>query len=279
MTLPIYVINLDRAPDRLAHMSAQMQQLGLDWQRIPAIDRQGADAAAMAANFGVGRATRLFPVALGDICCSLTHRAIWLHLCGSGAPAAIVLEDDAILSDAFGRLARVDLVSFMAEFGLGLLKLEFWPGPEKSRRFPTGEMLGPLPGRLGLSAYRMRSTFLGTCAYVITAEAARTVLGRFPAMQVPVDHYLFGASAGFGFDLIRPGFVNPAPVQHGVEEFGSDIRDGRNEAGILDAPRSYLRRLREYRLRRRLARETMQGEAETIEMRFAGPPILTREAG
>lgn len=267
MGLPIYVINLARAPERLASIGGQLDRLDLPWQRIEAIDRQSVCENSAREAFGSGRLSWDFPATLGDICCSLTHRYTWELLLESGAEAAIVLEDDAILSDAFGVLAASDLHGLLTRHQLGVLKLEHWPGPQQSRRFPLGEPLGNLTGAAASAIYLLRSSFLGTCAYVISAEAARTVLGRFPKMLVPVDHYLFGDAAGMGFDLIRPGFVNPAPVLHGVEEFGSDIRADRE----ADAPsRTFSRRMRDYCARRRRARELRRNEAEQVEMRFSG---------
>jgi GR25 family glycosyltransferase involved in LPS biosynthesis len=38
MTPKIYCINLDRSPDRWRFMREQFEQLGLDYERVPAID-------------------------------------------------------------------------------------------------------------------------------------------------------------------------------------------------------------------------------------------------
>jgi len=270
VALPVYVINLARAPERLTSIGGQLDRLGIAWLRIDAIDRQTIDADAACREFGAERVSRDFPATLGDICCSLSHRRAWRMLLESDAQAAIVLEDDAMLSPGFGALARSDLYGLMLRCQIGVLKLEHWPGPQKSRRFPLGEPFGAITGLAGINVFLMRSSFLGSCGYVISTEAVRTVLGRFPRMLVPVDHYLFGAAAGLGFDLVRPGFLNPAPVLHGVERFGSDIREGRAAQGLESGPRTLGRVMRDYLARRREARDLRRGEAERVEMRFAG---------
>jgi glycosyl transferase family 25 len=269
VALPVYVINLARAPERLACIGDQLDRLEVPWQRVDAIDRKTVDAGAVRGEFGAARLSRSFPATLGDICCSLSHRRVWEMLLDSGAESAVVLEDDALLSASFGNLWRSDLHGLLMRHQLGVLKLEHWPGSQQSRRFPLGEPFGPVLGHADIKIYQMRSSFLGTCGYVISAEAVRTVLGRFPQMLVPVDHYLFGAAAGMGFDLIRPGFLNPAPVLHGVERFGSDIREGRVAEGLADGPRTLGRKIRDWSARRREAREVRRGEAERVEMRFA----------
>ncbi|PKP73265.1 MAG: hypothetical protein CVT84_14400 [Alphaproteobacteria bacterium HGW-Alphaproteobacteria-6] len=265
--LPIHVINLARAPDRLAHMAGELGRLGLDWQRFDATDRLSPGAAGPAAGFATGFATgrlaRAFPATPGDIACSLSHLRLW-HLIAEGpAAAAVVLEDDARLAPGFAGFASEAVVDLMGRHGMGALKLEFWPGPQQSRRRPVGRDLGPVGG--GARLYRMHSSFLGTCGYVLTAEAARSLLRAFPRPCVPVDHLLFGAEAALGFDLLRPGFVNPAPVLHDTAAFASDIGAERVTRG-----RSAGRRLRDLVLRRRIAAAIARGEAAPVTMRFAG---------
>lgn len=266
--LPIHVINLDRAPDRLAAIAGQLDGFGLCWRRVAAIDRLAVSDAALAAEFCVGDLGRAFPATPGDMACSLSHQALWREIAAGEAEAAIVLEDDARLSEAFVRLAGADLAGLMQRHGMGALKIEFWPGPQQSRRFPVGRDLGPITA--GMRLYRMRSSFLGTCGYVLTARAAADLLGRFARLGVPVDHFLFGRSARRGFDLLRPGFVNPAPVLHDVETFGSDIRHEREAKALDETPRTIGRRIGEYRLRRALAAEQRKGEAGPVRMTFAG---------
>lgn len=258
------MINLARRPDRLAGMAAQLSRLGLAWSRVEAIDA-GAGEREQRAAFGRGLAARAFPATRGDIACTLTHQRLWRQI-ARGEAAAVVLEDDALLSAAFADLMAADLGDLMRRHDMGVLKLEFWPGPEKSRRFPAGEFIAPVLRDIRL--YRMRSTFLGTGAYVITPEGARLMGERFRRLKVPVDHALFGREAATGFRLLRPGFLNPAPVLHDRARFGSDIREERQAA----APRTLARRFRDWQVRLRLAREIAAGRAERVEMRFAGAP-------
>ncbi|SPH17351.1 hypothetical protein DEA8626_00869 [Defluviimonas aquaemixtae] len=264
--LPVHVINLTRRPDRLAAIAVQLDDFGLAWHRAEAIDAAERGADALARDFGIGPLTQSYPATPGDMACSISHRKLWQEIAGLRSEAAIVLEDDATLSEDFRRIASCDLPAVMRRHGMGVLKLEFWPGPQLSRRRPVGEDLGPISGATRL--YRMRSSFLGSCGYVITTEAARRLLSAFRHLQVPVDHFLFGQSAGLGFDALRPGFLNPAPVLHDVERYGSDIKDQR--PCDADRARGWRRRLRDHRQRRREEALLRRGLAERVEMRFAG---------
>lgn len=265
--LPIHVINLARSPERMTHMAAELGRRGLCWQRFEALDRLSVSDGLLRSAFGAGRVARDFPATSGDIACSLSHQRLWRVIAAGPAAAAVVLEDDASLAGGFADFLRDDIVALMNRHGIGALKLEFWPGPQRSRRFPLGEALGPTKG---VMLYRLHSPFLGSCAYVLTRQAAAALLARFPRLCVPVDHFLFGPSAGLGFDLLRPAFVNPAPVLHDVTRFGSDIRAGREAAGLDGGPRTLLRRLRDCRAGRRQAAAIRRGQAEAVTMRFAG---------
>jgi len=37
-SIPKFVVNLDRRPDRLEHITNEMKYIGWDWERFPAID-------------------------------------------------------------------------------------------------------------------------------------------------------------------------------------------------------------------------------------------------
>ncbi|WP_413873798.1 glycosyltransferase family 25 protein [Albidovulum sp.] len=258
--LPIHVINLAREPGRLARIGAALDGFGLGWSRVEAIDRLAVPDGGLRAAFGSGPWSAAYPATAGDMACSLTHRRLWEVIAGGRAEAAVVLEDDARLAPGFPAFATEDVARLMAEHGMGVLKLEFWPGPQASRRFPLGAALGAGPA--GATLYRLRSGFLGTCGYVLTAAGAGALLARFPALTVPVDHVLFGRSAGMGFDLLAPGFVNPAPVLHDIAAFGSDIRAERQG----EAPRTVRRRWRDWRAARAEAREVRSGLAAPVEM-------------
>ncbi|MEZ5778467.1 MAG: glycosyltransferase family 25 protein [Paracoccaceae bacterium] len=265
--LPIHVINLSRRRDRLAAIGAALDRSGLPWRRVEAIDRELIGAAHLRADFGQGAVSRLFPATPGDMACSLTHQRLWGDIASARAEAAVVLEDDARVSDMFAPLMACDLAGLMRRHGMGLLKLEYWPGPQQSRRFPLGEDLGPVSADVRL--YRMRSSFLGTCGYIITTEAARRLLDEFPHVQVPVDHLLFGREAGRAFPVLRPGFLNPGLVLHDVASFGSDIRDERAMEFPDGGKRPFARRVLDWRVGRQQEAELRRGQAERVQMRLA----------
>ena len=270
---PIFAISLDRSPDRWHALSAQIEALGLSCERIAALDRLAPGAERHRAAFAAGRIGRDYPATLGDVCCSLTHQGLWRRIAGMADGAVIVLEDDARLSPAFAELARSDLGGLMRQHGLGALKLEHWPGGERSRRFPLGRKLAELPLGGGTLLYRQAATFLGTCAYAITPEAAGRLLAAHPKLGVPVDHFMFSASARRGYPILNPGFLNPAPVLHDFPALGSDILAERIAAGLSNGSQSPRRRAREWLLKRRLVQALRMAQIERVEMRWMGDVV------
>ena len=277
--LPIFVLNLDRATDRWAAVSSRLTALGLTFERIRAHDRRDPAAQVLWAAFGGGRLGRDYPATLGDVCCSQTHRELWQRIATLTTGAAIVLEDDARPAPVFAAYARADLGALMRAHGIGALKLEHWPGGERSRRFPIGRRLGALDFAEGAGLYRQEAGFLGTCAYAITPEVAGRLLAAHDRLNVPVDHYMFSRSAGLGFPILRPAFVTPAPVLHDFPTLGSDILAERIARGIATHRPGGRRRLREAMLRRQLARQMRQGVVERVEMHWAGEPEQATDVG
>ncbi|MCB2111312.1 MAG: glycosyltransferase family 25 protein [Defluviimonas sp.] len=261
--LPIYVLNLDRAADRRARIGAALRALGLDWERVAAPDRLAIPLSEIERSFGRRAGTGPFPATPGDMACSLGHRLIWQKIAGRPEAGGVVLEDDARLAPGFAAFAAGSTIALMEAHGIGVLKIEYWPGPQMSRRFPLGTELAPGPG--GSRIYRLRSGFLGSCGYVMTRRAAEAALANSRRMRVPADHFLFGRAAGRGFDALGPGFANPAPVLHDLETFASDIAAERPEPAPGPG-----RRLRDWRVRRQEAGEIRAGRAARVRMRFAG---------
>ena len=99
--LQTWVINLDRAPDRLERISMQLQRLGLPFTRLPAVDARAltADQRAALDEAGYRRKHGMAPLP-GELGCYLSHlEALRLFLAGQ-AEFTLILEDDVLLTPA-----------------------------------------------------------------------------------------------------------------------------------------------------------------------------------
>jgi glycosyl transferase family 25 len=183
--MDIYLINLDRRPDRLATMQQEAARAGLTLTRLTALDAATAGPGALDGWFAPSGP--LGPLPLGDRCCTLSHRRAWEALVASGAPHAVVLEDDVRLSPGAGPLL---LAEDWLPPEVDLLKLEHY-GPRGQRILVRA--VRPITGVWGDADFAMAplaSRHTGAAAYLLTRRAAQRLLAvtRF---NLPVDHLLF----------------------------------------------------------------------------------------
>lgn len=210
MSLPIYVINLDRRPDRWEAVAENLGRLGFQPTRITAVDakivpdEQLKQRVAIESPFlGMGR---------GSEANVLSHCKAWEALLDSSHPAALVAEDDALFASDLGSvLGSVD----WWPVGAGLLKLEII---QQKRR-----LMGPARGYTpsGRKLHRMVRWSGGTAGYLIDRNSAHIALEACTGIDMPIDHVLFDVLRSPLARRLRPYQVVPAMVSQRGED--SDI--------------------------------------------------------
>jgi len=226
----LYLINLDRRPDRLAQMTAQAAALGLALTRIAAVDAKSAAPSALdhwfAASGPLGEIPR------GDKACFLSHRLVWEALLASGDAHAVVLEDDVRLSPAAGALLASNA---WVPASAGLIKLEHY-GP-KGQRVLLTDFRGTEDG---FQLARMLSRHTGAAAYLISRAAAQLLVAQ-TRFDLPVDHLMFNPNNSKLFAPLAPFQLLPA-VARQTEFVGekSDIENTRKPLRALSL--TYARR-------------------------------------
>lgn len=233
MTLPVYVINLDRRPDRLGFMGGQLRSLGLDWERIPARDALSIDDTELDAEIapsghriGMGR---------GSQCCALTNFDIYRHIAAKAIPAALILQDDVELSP---RIRPFLLSLDWLPHGINVVQFEKY-GRLSSRRL-VGPSLGTMPTG-GTSLHRLYSRTAGAACYLITRAGAERILLEKPLLDMPIDHFLFSPNVSPVFDRLGVAIVRPALARQRDEDLRSDLAGERERRPKAAAAR--LRRL------------------------------------
>lgn len=198
----IYLVNLDRRPDRLAMMEAMAARLGLRFIRIPAVDAANAPRAEIDRLFAASGPLGEIPP--GDKCCLLSHRQFWEQLVASGEDYATVLEDDAVLTASAARFLTD--ASWIPP-GVDLVKPEHY-GP-KGQRILVSDSAAVAPG---FELARLRSRHTGTGGYIISRRAAEKLLAvkRF---NLPVDHLLFNPNNSPEFSWLAPRQLIPAVLR------------------------------------------------------------------
>src|SRR4051812_39963053 len=91
-----YLINLARRPDRLAAMARQAGSLGVNLERVEAVEAKAATPAELDRYFAHGGPLGEIPA--GDKACLLSHRLAWQQFLATPDRHAAFLEDDVRLS-------------------------------------------------------------------------------------------------------------------------------------------------------------------------------------
>ena len=177
-----FLINLDRHPDRLAAAQTRLSQAGVKAVRVPAVDGSAlspADRRAAVARLHALLARgRLYTP--GQIGCALSHHAVYRRMIAGNIPAALVFEDDVLLTPGFPA-SLADLEMFL----------------DANRRqvflFSDGTQ-NPLAG----NGHAFTRAMDGDCseAYLITLPAARELLRVNSPMVVMLDSWTRFATRG-----------------------------------------------------------------------------------
>ena len=187
--MKVFVINLDRAPERLAHMRAELGRIGVPFERMPAVDGGALPAAEIARWTATPMAdgTRLTP---GEIGCILSHRKCWEAAAAANEPVA-VFEDDVFLSaDAAAFLRDATWLPTDAD----IVKLETFLRPTLVDK----EAVAAGARRLS----RLRSLHAGTGGYVVSPAGARRLLSFGDKIALPLDHLMFDPASPAFADLV-----------------------------------------------------------------------------
>ena len=223
MDFRIYVINLARATDRLAAMRSKLDELGLPFERIDAVDGRAMSVEERMEFARLrARANGWLPGAIG---CFRSHFQAWNRIAEDSAGFGVVFEDDVHISSS--------LPMVVTNLGkhLGHFDIVRFEGTRHRVLLDMKESLSVLP----ISLYGVRSETWGAGAYAITRDAARLLLVEPVKSHSPVDFFLFDKRSSAAarrhrifqsvpalcvqskFDLVR-GTVQT--------QYGSDIEHG-----------------------------------------------------
>ena len=179
--MKVYVINLDRSADRLAHMREVLGRVGIAFERIPA-----ADGAALGADlvdeFRRNRvAAKPDGWLTGEVGCFLSHFDAWQKIAARDDTWAAVFEDDIrVSSDLRPLLESPDWIPSDAD----IVRLE----GNRSMRLTGARAIRSTPGR---KVYRALSGTSGSAGYIVSKRTAAWLCDTPPALHAAVDVFLF----------------------------------------------------------------------------------------
>ncbi|MDE1991571.1 MAG: glycosyltransferase family 25 protein [Rhizobiaceae bacterium] len=200
LSLKIYLINLDRATERLISMQEKLAAVRLPFERVSAVD--GATLIFPNTEFSE-RAFRLLhgrrrnPAEVG---CYLSHIDCAKRLLASKAEFALILEDDLEFPADMEQIVRTAIAS---KADWDILRLST---VNRGRKYPFAKLT---PQRsLAIALTREK----GSGAYLINRRAATWFVEELMPMRLPFD---------LAFDLehlagLKAAFVHPVPVRQDI---------------------------------------------------------------
>ncbi|AZO41015.1 glycosyltransferase family 25 protein [Mesorhizobium sp. M7D.F.Ca.US.005.01.1.1] len=172
------VINLDRSPERLAHMTAEFARIGVAFERVAAIDAREHPDLVLQPQHAM-HAIR--PLSGSEIACLHSHRTCWTIIAQDEAPYGAVFEDDMVLSAKAGALLA-DTSWIPADADVVKLETFFAKTMIQRRRISVGR---------GFSVFRLSKSHVGAGGYLLSRQMARHLLDATAQVNVAVDELIF----------------------------------------------------------------------------------------
>ena len=209
---PIFVINLDRRPDRLRSITNNLDGLALKAVRVSATDAATVTDEELRTRVNVGR--RFWTMGRGSEANILSHCQAMEMFLSTSSPAALILEDDAELAS--------DLPLFVES-------LDWWPkrtGLVKLEAYGRKHLLFGRECGHGHKGRQLRRILLysgGSAGYMVNRDAAREILASCRNVSMSIDHVLFDLRVSSVARRLRPVQILPGLVRQRVAEFESDV--------------------------------------------------------
>lgn len=179
MNFATYIINLPRDRERRVHISKLMDERGIPFELVEAVDGTALTVLEREGWILPSGAPR--PLVPGEIGCFLSHRRVWKRLVEEGLDYGVVFEDDIRLSSRASALLS-DLGWIPSEADIVRLETALMKVTWDQRSAAAVD---------GRAVRRLRSFHWGTAGYVISRRAAEDLLSLSEFISLPVDDFMF----------------------------------------------------------------------------------------
>jgi len=190
-----YLINLDRAPERLKRMQELLDERGIRFERVAAIDGHLLSSDELERYRAQSPTGQI--MSIGDIACGATHISILRKIANGENEFGVIMEDDLHLSDDIGDF--INSTAWIPQ-DADVIKMETY----FQRTFVDSHGLKTFNNR---RLVRLRGRHWGTAFYVIRKSAAQRVLSEFTAGLTCIDQYIFGEALKY----LKVYQIDPAP--------------------------------------------------------------------
>ncbi|QGP56123.1 Glycosyltransferase family 25 (LPS biosynthesis protein) [Piscirickettsia salmonis] len=213
-TLPVFVINLERSPGRKDYMSQHLQNKGIDFEFIKAVDGKLLTDKELKKWYCNKSSMQFMQRELikAEVACALSHINLYKKIVDEKISGAVILEDDIKVADNFKDIIQQTHLNTNAtqsvviqmnyhKYYLPLLKKEIF---QEYNAYP----IKPIWSRAAT-----------TCGYYITYKAAKDLLSYYDKVWHVIDHWNHLVDR----KIIQLSCIVPCCVSQ-KEEIESDIK-------------------------------------------------------
>lgn len=235
MSLPVkvFVISLERAESRRAHMTRLFRRLGIEAEFFPAVDGERLTDEDRA-HYDSTESRRNYRADMTDaeIGCYLSHYRIYERICRDNLDIALILEDDVAVSPDLP--AILESLAKDPDPPWSVMRLQsplpriLHPKAAKDRGFPVSDVPNG-------NVFLLQSHVLGCCGYLMRRQAAEAMLTYGRRIVRPIDQTL----DRYWENGILPYIVRPLPVWQD-DDFSSEIGVRGREIGLDERPLDWL---------------------------------------
>ena len=183
ISIPCYLINLDRSPERLEYFLEQANAVGLELVRVAAVDGNELDEDTKATLFA--RRTGKLPLGPGEMGCFLSHRKVWARILADGVDWGFVAEDDIHFCNASRFFCNIDWLPQHAD----VIKAE-----TTRQRIHLYTIVESTP--FGHELHKLKSYHGGAAGYFVSRLGAEILLEETSDKCDPVDLVIFHEDFG-----------------------------------------------------------------------------------
>ncbi len=176
MKIPIYVINLDRSPERLSYVGKQLSKINMPFDRIVACDGRQIQPKILQSYQQQSKHSWIHYASLssGEIGCALSWHNAWKIVSNHNSKACVVLEDDVKIHDNFEDTVKILFKHLDENIVIDLSGKKGMI--EKQRKNIDGVVL-----------IRYQTPPLGNIGSIYGKAATKIFLGKIQHFKAPVD--------------------------------------------------------------------------------------------
>lgn len=254
--MKIFVINMDRSPERLQHFREQADAVGVEFDRLPAVDGRALSQGEVDSQ--TDPKFEFKPLSRAEFGVFSSHRNAWRQLVESSEPCTAVFEDDVLLAPEL-KDALQAIENLSEAFDVIKLETTFRKVVIERSSIAAGS---------DVQLHRLLTWHGGAAGYVVSRSGAQKLLNLLSRIADPVDQVLFNPLSRICKSLNVLQAIPALCVQNDIlarvsgegQDFGSTIQQRRTWGQIFRfGPATDLFRLwskiQERHRRQRLARD------------------------